>query len=241
MKRTRWFFPLVSSAGALLAGNPTAAELLERCIAYHDPSGVWPKLAATLELAETRPDGTVRRLHVTLDLPAERFVYAMTDDEHQLIKKLEGDECHAELNGSTEITEELAKKYRTDCDQIKRYRNYYLYLYGLPMKLKDPGTQLQGKVLRTTFQERAALALVVTYEPDVGKDTWYFYLHPATYALLGCRFFHDESKNDGEYIVFEGEYQLGELRLPQTRRWYVNKDGRFLGMDALKGHVFVGR
>ena len=41
------------------------------------------------------------------------------------------------------------------------------------MKLRDAGTRL-GEVTETTFAEREVFGLRVTYEPEVGGDTWYF-------------------------------------------------------------------
>ena len=221
----------------MLAGKePPAEEVLERCIGYHDPSGEWSKLSRTLILRETRPGGTERRIKVTLDLPGNRFVYDYNDGKHHVVKRVENGVPSASLDGSAELSSEQEKRYRLSPEHIKRYRNYYLYLYGLPMKLRDPGTLLDPRVTRVTFQEREALRLKVTYDEAVGEDTWYFYVDPETYALTGCRFYHDESINDGEYITFEGEYRLGNLRIPRTREWYVNKDGKFLGSDILESH-----
>ena len=63
--------------------------------------------------------------------------------------------------------------------------------------------------------------------------TWYFYFDQLTSALLGYRFFHDQSKNDGEYITLRDVAVLGELRLPKTRSWYTNEDDKYLGTDTL--------
>jgi hypothetical protein len=112
-------------------------------------------------------------------------------------------------------------------------RDYYGYLYGLPMKLKDKGTQIEDKIKRVKFQGKEYLSIKVTYEAKVGKDTWYFYFNPATYALEGYRFYHDESKNDGEYITLEGLETVQGIKIPKTRAWYVNKDDKFLGKDIL--------
>lgn len=76
----------------------------------------------------------------------------------------------------------------------------------------------------------------VTYEEDVGSDTWYFYLDPLNYRMVGYRFYHDEAANDGEYIVLQDEYRLGGLRIPQSRSWYRNDDGTYLGTDILRAH-----
>ena len=189
-------------------------------------------LSKTFTLLETRPNGEGREVFVTFDLVQELFSYE--DPKAEIIKKVQGQTCFASLRGSTEIDEKTKKKYRLSCRDIKMFRNYYLYLFGLPMKLKDPGTKLDSKLNELIFLGQEVYALKVTYASDVGKDTWYFYLDKKDYRLRGCRFYHDESKNDGEYIVFEGELTTGHMRLPQKRTWYVNKNDRLLGSDTLK-------
>jgi len=67
----------------------------------------------------------------------------------------------------------------------------------------------------------------------VGKDIWYFYFDKKTVALIGYRFYHDESKNDGEYITLDGEEIIQGIRIPKNRKWYYNKDDKFLGADFL--------
>ena len=84
------------------------------------------------------------------------------------------------------------------------------------------------------FNERQVLTLRVTYSPEVGKDIWYFYVDPETFALVGCRFFHDEAKNDGEYLVFEGEVSGPHgLRLPKLRHWHMNLDREHIATDEI--------
>jgi hypothetical protein len=111
-------------------------------------------------------------------------------------------------------------------------RNYYSYLWGLPMKLQDPGTQL-GRVTATKFEGRPVYDLRVTYDAGVGGDVWYFYFDQETYALVAYRFYHDEAKNDGEVIHLEGEVSALGMRLPRARTWYTHQDGRLLGTDTL--------
>jgi hypothetical protein len=55
-----------------------------------------------------------------------------------------------------------------------------------------------------------------------------------TAELVGCRFYHDESANDGEYITFEGLAEGGGLRLPRYREWHTNAGDRFLGSDEIR-------
>jgi hypothetical protein len=92
------------------------------------------------------------------------------------------------------------------------------------MKLRDHGTRLDPHVVETHFAGRSVYQLRVTYDAGVGTDTWYFYLDRETCALIGHRFYHDESARDGEYAVLSEEISGQGLRLPRVRQWYTNKD-----------------
>lgn len=233
----RFFWVLWLGLTVCVASEPPAAvQLLSQSKAFHDPSGEWSSFAHTLKIRETRPGGSDRQIAVTLDRQGERFVYDRTMDGEHLVKSMVKGSCRAILNGSETISEADAKRLRTGCGAIERTYHYYLYLYGLPMKLEDPGTQIDPEVKVTEFAGREVWAMRVTYTQSVGTDIWYFYFDPATSALTGCRFYHDEAKGDGEFIIFDGLYQLEGMRIPQNRTWYTNQDQRLLGSDHLEGH-----
>lgn len=230
-------FPFVWLAAGLFcsasAQTLTPEALLARAIAYHDPQSRWFTRAHILTIRQSRPDGTVRDDRVVFDFPGDRFEYLSRRRPHRLLFVLEGDRCTTlALNGRTELSPEERKAYGLTCDRGRRYRDYFSYLWGLPMKLRDPGTRLHA-VESGRFLDRQVLALRVTYDPQVGSDTWYFYFDPQSAALVGYRFYHDEAKNDGEYIVLSGEIESGNIRLPVVRRWYTNDGDRYLGTDSL--------
>ena len=68
---------------------------------------------------------------------------------------------------------------------------------------------------------------------DIGSDTWYLYFDKNTYQLKRYQFFHEEAKNDGEYIILENELMIGGIKMPKDRAWYYNKDDKYLGTDYL--------
>ena len=51
--------------------------------------------------------------------------------------------------------------------------------------------------------------------------------------MIGYRFFHDESKKDGEYISLYGEEIVQGIKIPKNRFWFYNKDDKFLVADLL--------
>ena len=214
---------------------PSAAEALQKSIAYHGMAA-WYGQHHRLTLKEIRPNGSDRS--TVIDLEVGGGFAVRSEREGRLVEaRVKGEDCTATIDGSAAMPDDLKQRYRLSCDGLRWWHSYYGYLYGLPLKLTDPGTRLADAAETTTFQNRDVLALKVTYDAEVGADTWYFYLDPATYALVGCRFYHDESKNDGEYIVFEGEVVHEGLRLPKTRRWYTNADSTYLGADVIEAYV----
>ncbi len=213
----------------------TGQQLLEKSIQYHDPKDKWDSFKGTLELTETRPNGADRKSSLKLDNKKSYFHLAQNRDGYSIEKMVEQDNCTYKVNGSTAVPDSLVQKFRLTCPQLQSIRNYYVYLWGMPMKLKDHGTKIHEKVSMTTFQGADVLAMKVTYDKTVGEDIWYFYFKPKTYALVGYRFYHDETANDGEYIPLVGEEMINGIRFPKTRTWYVNKDNRLLGADILEG------
>jgi hypothetical protein len=52
--------------------------------------------------------------------------------------------------------------------------------------------------------------------------------------MVGYRFYHDEAKNDGEYIVLADMVIEQGLRIPRNRSWFTNAEDKLLGTDYLK-------
>lgn len=225
------FLPSVARAQAA----PSAADLLAQSIAWHDPEGRWAGGAWRLTIAEARPDATGETplTYIEIDNGRGRFSWNTQGEGARLGGELQGDRCVLTVDGSTGVAPADLEKHRLSCDRLRMIRNYYSYLWGLPMKLRDPGTRLDPEVRETTFEGRPVRALKVTYDAGVGSDTWYFYLDRETLALVGYRFFHDEAKGDGEYILLDGEVADGGLRLPRQRAWYTNQERKHLGTDTL--------
>ena len=233
----RPFLPMLGLLFAATAlAQPSAEEIVRKSIAYHDPAGVWMTRAHHLTLIETRPGGKDRKTSLVLDYPTGGFSYRSEREGRVVEAAWDGTECSATLDGSADIPDDLRERYRLSCDGVQWWHAYYGYMHSLPMNLADPGVRLDPDVRTTTFAGRKAYAVRVTYD-EPGSDTWYFYFDPATYAIIGSRFYHDESANDGEYIVFEGEAAHDGIRLPKTLKWYVNADDRYLGADIIEAYT----
>ena len=228
-------FLLSGLARVAHAQTPTAGDILQKSLAYHDPQGTWGRFDGGFTIQMETPDKPVRTSHIKIDQPASYFGIRIVQDGAETELELQKADCRLRYNGSEDFSEEVADEYRLTCERARLWRDYYSFLYGLPMKLHDPGTNLDPKVERRAFHGKTYWVLRVTYDPETGSDTWYFYFNPETFALSAYQFFHDPAKNDGEYILLEGEAQVGGMRLPRTRKWYTNQGDRYLGTDTLTG------
>ena len=225
---------LALGAGASGAAEPPSGpELLESAIAHHDPDGAWAQGVFRLELRLTRPDGRDDSSELVIDNARGRFEIRFEREGDRLQGTFGAGRCEWSLNGAVEISDEKRRSHSLTCERLERMRDYYTYLWGLPMKLRDPGTRVDEDVKETDFEGKPALEMRVTYAESVGSDVWYFYFEPRTSALIGYRFYHDEGANDGEYITLEGLQGGAMLLLPKSRAWYTHGDHRYLGTDIL--------
>ena len=148
------------------------------------------------------------------------------------------DTCHYALNGKKLLSVSEKKAYNINCDRATLYKNYYTFLYGLPMKLKDPGTRIDNNVQTKVFNGKSYLVLKVHYDEEVGSDVWYFYFNPKTYAMEIYQFYKTNNQGEiipesGEYILLTGEAVINNIKMPKNRAWYYNKDNTYLGTDIL--------
>lgn len=217
----------------------TSEQVLNNAIAYHDPNNIWNSFNSTFHVTMETPDAPNRESDIMLDNAVGGFYLKAVRDTTMVEYKVRGGNCNIAFNGSTTFTEEEAEANNLNCDRAKMYKNYYSYLYGLPMKLRDPGTHISETVERKTFKDKDYLVLKVTYDENVGSDIWYIYLNPETYAMEVYQFFKpDENGNQnnlsGEYILLSEEMVVNGIKMPKVRAWYYNKDDTYLGTDILK-------
>lgn len=216
---------------------PLSAEnILARSIAYHDPEGKWPTGALSLSLYESRPGGDYRLSDILIDNGNGIFELNRKQGKDVTWRRSGPDSCQVLINGEEKMFVEAMDIHVLRCKDNERYRNYYTYLWGLPMKLRDPGTVVHPTAWLKDFYGRSLYEVKVTYLEEVGRDSWYFYFDPESFALAGYRFYHDEKAGDGEYILLEGEKNVNGFIIPSKRDWYTHQGRLFLGSDEVIGH-----
>ncbi len=192
-----------------------ASEVLDRSIMYHDPDGKWKDFSYELDFVAHLPDSTKPATTIQMDHPKQLFRYIRYSDSTNL--GMVGDSCFAVGRDSV------------DCFPIKRTRDYWTYLWGLPMKLKDQGTELDPVFKDTAFEGIPAYRIKVKYP----REVYYFSIDKESYKLIGEEFYVDEKKNIGERMIRNGEVNVDGIKLPKTRAWYNTHDSLYLATDEL--------
>jgi hypothetical protein len=213
----------------------TAAQLLDKSIAFHDPDKQWSTFEGDFTVEMTTPNASKRVSHIKINLPLEYFSVSAKRDSVNTYYEINKGQCKMLYNGKS--IDSINDKGMS-CDRAVLYKNYYTYLYGLPMKLKDPGTVLDKEVEKRTFKNRDYLVLKVSYDASTGSDIWFFYFNPSTYAMEVYQFFKTDDSgrmilDSGEYILLSEIFVVNGIKMPQTRAWYYNKDNKHLGTDTL--------
>lgn len=219
--------------------NLTGVQLLDKAISYHDPNANWATFNGELNVTMETPDRPNRESKIVINLPEDIFDLKVTRDSVTTRYFLNKGKCTISKTDSLRIANQTKKPRRTHCETAEFYKNYYTYLYGLPMKLKDKSTIIDNTIEPKTFKGKEFLVLKASYDATVGTDVWYFYFNPDTYAMEIYQFYRmdDEGnqKNDtGEYILLTEEETINGIKMPKNRAWYTNKDDKFLGTDILK-------
>ncbi|MEQ8423719.1 MAG: DUF6503 family protein, partial [Cyclobacteriaceae bacterium] len=152
-------FTLVLSLNAIAQD---AKSILEKSIQYHDPKGEWNSFNHQMVFVSERPGGSDRKSTVMINNNKGFFSLEEEGSTMSVIM----DSCSVVPDGKT-------------CENVKRTRNYYIYLWGLPMKLKDQGTTIDSKVEQVQFEGTDCYVIRVPYDQDV----WFFYIAKSNYAM----------------------------------------------------------
>lgn len=207
-------------------------DLLKKTIAYHDPKGNWTKLKTRLYLRNTNGEGKENNFELELDNKTGYFCYITRKDGKEIVKGFAQGKEFFLLDGKKDFTEDDRKKYKLTNESVKGIRNFYGYLYGLPMKLSDAGVNVNEAVNNEEVNGTTYPTIRVSYDPAIGSDNWFFYCDAETSALKAYRFNHGKPET-GEYILLEDELNVNGVKMPKIRKWYLNKDNKYLGTDSL--------
>jgi hypothetical protein len=228
------FLFIASSLFGQVVNDLKGSDLLEKSIQFHDPKGNWDKLHQKFYFHAKEPQDTAIYEQMFLDNRFSFFGHSSKADGKLIEKGIIDTFYFSRIDGDTAMTPELRKKYRLSKRAITAARNSYVFLYGLPMKLKDKGVKVYDEVKMDTINKKTYYVVKADFEKGVGNDTWYLYLNPTNYAMEAYRFYHNRKPNDGEYIICQDMITVQEVKIPRIRTWYSNATGEYIATDIIE-------
>lgn len=192
----------------------TGPDLIEQSIRFHDPNDAWRNFSGTFSIIDSLPAGKDSRAYeLSFQNQLNKMHYRKDDLEFI-------------------VWEDSVYVFKGEIDQDRALmlRNYYGYLWGLPMKLKDPGITVDAQIFEEELNGKSFQVVRVPYQ----KDTWYFYFDPQTAQLEAYKFYPNDAEKKGEIIFLEGILESEGLKIPKNRSWFLLENNEFLGTDRLK-------
>ncbi len=205
----------------------TAKDLILHSVAYHDPNGNWTKFKSNMEIKTDlwKKEGGIEKSTRTLFFDRSQSIFKMhsTRNGIELKGEINQDTCYnTALN---EIPADQVEKFKSvlGCQGITFYKDYFTYLFGLPMNLLDADAIIDNTILERTYNGVKYDVVKVNYEPLDKKRPWYFYFNKKNHAFELCKFTSREDENKGgEYIIYNHQKNIQDIKLSSQIVWLYN-------------------
>lgn len=209
---------------------PSAGEVLQRSIQFHDPQDKWPGAALHFVIDEPRIQNPERLSEVFLNNTEATFAINRRYGNTLVTRGIIRDSCYSLVDSVLVSPEDTAtiRLHRLECERTQGYRNFYRLLNGMPMSLHVPEVQLLPETGQDTFGGKPALRITARFNDPVIGEEWAVYFDPDNYQLLGYGY---AAEGAGEYIRLDGLAEAGGMKLPRMRHWYNRMDNSYLGSD----------
>ena len=187
---------------------------MDKTIQFHDPTGSWSSLKDSFHLVSNSKwsDWKDEHLAITIDVKNDGARYTNIDRNVDCL--FEEDSTKALLDSC-------------DCAPYNGWtKDFYTYIWGLPMKLKDPNIKVTEQPNKIIFFEDSCFVLQVQYP----NENWEYYISSEDYYLAGFRFEKIDGSG-GEIVRNVGVEQWGKIITPKKRIWFDLKEN-LLGTDV---------
>ncbi len=182
------------------AGSLSAEEIIDKSVTFHDPSNNWHKLHARFMFVskfKNNPFPT-ENLAITINNPKNEFKYQ-----------------NIQRNFEASFTPNNCKTISKtgDCNNYTWTKNFYTYVWGLPMKLKDTGVKIDSSYTTEVLHNQKCYKVSVQYP----AENYFFYFRCSDFELVAFSFLKNDSSGHGEFVEMSGKYIFNNITFPRKR------------------------
>lgn len=193
----------------------TAKKIISNSIQFHDPNLKWTSLNQTLSFDSrfSFNDSVPEEMHLTFNNGSQEFTYNNLDRAVKL--HYTPDTCYKKTSNG-------------DCNGYKWTYGFYPFIWGLPMKLEDPGVEPESSFKATTFNNLKVWEVQINYT----AENYWFYFDKTNYQLRGFKFIKNDNSKKGEIIVLNNLLEVNGIKFPKHRTW-LHLDSSLIGTNEV--------
>ena len=157
---------------ASFAQKITGDKLLEKSINFHDPTGNWETFHGELVVIMETPEGTPRKSKIKINHPSQYFSVETARDSIVTKQIVNKEVCSFAINGNTNLSEELIKKYSLNCKRARLQFKLYFFINSSDRFVFPLMAKLQTSLFTICFV--TILSLAVSTEKYC--DGWFIFI-----------------------------------------------------------------
>ena len=205
-------------------------SLIAKSINFHDPNDRWKNFKGEFLILLEQD----QNLEFVLDNAKSSASWKeILKSKDTLYGGFVGDSCFVLKNGCLLPSKGTIENIFLECDKIKERTHYWIYMYGLPMKLMDNEVNFTTEPKVVPFLHSTYWMAEVNYNLNQEEEFWRFYFNRETFALEAAQFFHPALNDDSEYILFNHLQWIQGIHLPTKHSWFMKNTNDFIGDEKL--------
>lgn len=213
----------------------TSSELINKCIAYHDPNGLWSGYSGKVRCVNVRSDVIYDEI-IEINNATGYYKSSLKTPDVRIIRGIRNNVAFRSVNGDSTLTEkEMQDRGLTDT-MIRFWHVHHLGHFGLPMQFKKSGVSISDTVETEKFDDRECLVIKGTGKKDAVinpyyEGKWKIYIDSQNFSVRGV-----EMKSvmfNATYVTaFEGTLNLNGLVVPKVKIGSDKNDQSLVSTDV---------
>lgn len=215
MKNLIYFFALTLFFTSCKEQPKSPEDIINKSIDFHDQHNQWKNLNAQFIFDSrfsiaTFPQET---LNISMNIKTEEFIYH--NPKRKIKVSYVNDICSADSCTGA-------------CKGYIWTKSFYPYVWGLPMKLKDPGYSPEKEWGKDEFNGFDCYTVNMHYD----NENFTFYFDQSDYQLRGFKFIKNNTEKHGEIVKLKGLHIYEGIKFPAYRTW-LNLDSTLIGTNQV--------
>lgn len=201
----------------------SAEEIHEKCIQYHDPTGVWDTYKGKMHHVTVFARNYVVTETIEFDKPNNYYLSTAFQDFGIIKRGMDKGKHFFSLNDDTIVSQQIKDNWGLSKEGINRFKNQHLGHFGMPMLLKTAGMTITKNAEIVKFDGRDCYALTFTGVPGkvidpIFEATMTLHIDHTSFCLRGYYWIFNE--NAKFTAVYSGEIAINGLKIPHIISLY---------------------